>query len=391
MGESATIRVSRRAQELRSAGIEVLDLSAGEPDFPSPACALEGAETALRRGLTRYTVSAGPQDLRETLAERYREDWNAPWSSREVLITVGGKGALFELALALFDEGREVVVPAPAWVSFAEQIRLAGAEPVMVPMDAEGGFELEAQPLLAALTERTVAVILNSPCNPTGAVISEKELSRLIEGCAERGVLVVSDETYERFVYEGHQHWSAARWARDFPETIVVVGSFSKTWAMTGWRVGWALGPRELIDAMASIQSHAVTHPTTFAMAGALAALRGAEREVEVMLDAYGRRRRLVLERLRSMPGVEIVPPAGSFYAFPEIGALLGPDCPDSVALAEWLLEKGPIAVVPGAAFGSDRHLRLSFACADALLERALDRLGELFSERASGVAEVRE
>lgn len=364
----------------------MLDLSAGEPDFPSPACAIESAEAALRGGLTRYTVSSGPEDLRTALAQHYCERWDAPWSPGEVLITVGGKGALFELALALFDEGREVVLPSPAWVSFAEQIRLAGAEPVSVPMAAERGFALEAEPLLAALTERTAAVILNSPCNPTGAVMAKEELGRLIEGCSERGVTVVSDETYERFVYDGHEHWSAAHWARDFPETVVVVGSFSKTWAMTGWRVGWALGPQDLIRAMGAVQSHAVTHPTTFAMAGALTALRGAEPEVEAMLAAYTRRRALVLERLAAMPGVEIVPPGGAFYAFPDVSALLDEDCPDSMALAEWLLEEGPIAVVPGAAFGSDRHLRLSFACADELLERALGRLAELFGERASTV-----
>lgn len=375
IGESATLRVSRRAKELRAAGREILDLSAGEPDFDSPAIAVRAAQDALGRGFTRYTDSNGIPELRRAIAERFQTRHGAPWGPSDVLVTVGGKAALLETALALFERGGEVVIPSPCWVSFPEQVRLTGAEPVFAPTSAADGFAIRAESVLAALSPRTRAVILNSPCNPTGGVLAAADLRAIVEACAEREIVVVYDETYERFLYDGREHASAARLAREFPETVVVIGSFSKTYAMTGWRLGYALGPKPLIEAAAMIQSHATSNATSFAMHGALAALLGAEPEVEQMIAEYQSRRDLLIPRLNEIPGVECLPPAGAYYAFPRVAAHYRPGRADSVAFCEFLLEEAGVAVVPGAAFGADEHIRLSFACSRPTIERAVDRL----------------
>jgi len=373
--ESATLRVTRRALELRRQGVPVIDFGAGEPDFDSPAVAVEAARDALAAGFTRYTANNGIPELREALAERYRRDFGAPWAAADVLVTVGGKGALFEASLALFEEGTEVVLHTPAWVSFVEQIQFAGAAAVEVPTSGDDGFAIRAEPIVAALGERTRAVILNSPCNPTGGVIAPEERRRLVEACAERGIVVLSDETYERFAYDGFSPGSAASLAAEFPDTVAVIGSFSKTYAMTGWRLGYLLGPRALVDAAARIQSHATSNPTSFAMKGAVAALAGGEADVERMIAEYAARRALLVVRLARLPGVRCAAPRGAFYAFPDVSARLGGELPTPTAFAERLLEEEAVAVVAGEAFGSDRHVRISFACSRADLAQGMDRL----------------
>jgi aspartate aminotransferase len=372
--ESATLRLSRRVAELRAAGADLVDLGAGEPDFPSPRVAVEAAARALRDGHTRYTEVGGLPALRGALAERYRGQ-GAPWSAADCLVTVGAKAALLEVALALLDAGDEVVIPSPCWVSLADQARLAGAEPVLVPFGPADGFAIRAEPLLAAITERTRAVVVNSPCNPTGGLMAASELARLVEGCARRGVVVVSDETYDRFVWDGAAHASIAALARELPENVVLVGSFSKTWAMTGWRLGWVFAAPRILAAVRAVQSHATSNPTTFAMHGALAALEHGEDEVRERLLEYQARRDLLARGLRSLRGVELVPPAGTFYAFPDCAAAAPPGIEGSTALAERLLETAGVVVVPGAAFGADRHLRISFAASRAAIEAGVERL----------------
>jgi len=382
IGESATLRVTRRALELRQQGVDVVDFGAGEPDFASPRVAIEAAVRALEEGFTRYTASSGIPELRRSLAARYRDQFGAPWGAAETLIAVGGKGALFEVALALFEPGQEVVLPTPAWVSFAEQVRLAGADLVEVPTRGEEGFAIRAEPILAALTDRTRAVILNSPSNPTGGVVAPEERRAIIEACAERDIVVLSDETYERFVYDGFEPGSAAELAAEFPDTVAVVGSFSKTYAMTGWRVGYLLGPAALVDAAARIQGHATSNPTSFAMKGALAALEGAADDVETMVAEYQARRDLLVPRLNALPGVHCVPPRGAFYAFPDIAAWLGGEIASPTEFAERLLEEEAVALVAGEAFSSDRHLRISFACSRAALEEGLLRIERFLGRR---------
>ena len=316
--ESATLGVARRAAELAARGVDVVDLGAGEPDFDSPPVAVAAAQRALDEGFTRYTPAAGTPDLRRALAARY-ERLGGPWSPAQVVVTVGAKAALFELALALFDEGQEVVIPSPCWVSFPEQVRLCGAEPVLVPTKAEDGFALRAEPLLAAFGPRTRAVVVNSPCNPTGGLMGADDLERLVVEAAARGVLVVADETYDQFVYDGAHYASAASLAARYPDTVVLVGSFSKTWAMTGWRLGWLLGPPWVVDGVLRVQGHATSNATSFAMVGALAALHEPESAMAERLAEYQLRRDLVARRLAAIPGVRCTPPAGAFYAFPDV------------------------------------------------------------------------
>ncbi|HSF41873.1 MAG TPA: pyridoxal phosphate-dependent aminotransferase [Thermoanaerobaculia bacterium] len=374
IGESATLRITRRVAELKARGVAVVDLGAGEPDFPSPEVAVEAARKALADGFTRYTPGSGLPELRTALAESCRERYGAPWKAAQSVVTVGGKAALFEIALALFEEGQEVIVPSPCWVSFPEQIRFAGAEPVLVPFKGEDGFRIHAGPILDAVTGRTRAILLNSPCNPTGGTVSASDLREIVAEADRRGILVISDETYERFVYDGG-HASAASLAAEFPETVVLVGSFSKTYAMTGWRIGYLLGPDEVVRAVEAIQSHATSNATSFAMVGALAALRHAEPAVQEMVAEYRARREMLIAKLNGIPGFEFQPPHGAFYAFPRVAGAYRSGLRDSIALSELLLERAAVAVVPGAAFGSDDHIRISFACSRATLAEGLERI----------------
>jgi aspartate aminotransferase len=382
IGESATLRVARRAKELAAEGRDIVDLSAGEPDFPSPKVAIDAAVEALRSGFTRYTENTGIPKLRAALAEHHRARHGAPWTAADTMVTVGGKAALFEVALALFEHGQEVVIPSPCWVSLPEQVRFAGAEPVFVATRGDDGFRMHADAILAAFGPRTRGVILNSPCNPTGGVIGRDDLRRVVEACAARGAVVVFDETYERFLYDGAEHASAAALAREFPDTVVVVGSFSKTYAMTGWRIGYALGPRPILAAAANIQSHATSNPTSFAMSGALAALCGAEDDVRAMIAEYQARRDLLIPALNAIPGFSCRPPAGAFYAFVDVSACYGNGIEGSLAFCEHLLEHANVAVVPGVAFGDDRYLRISFAASRETLARGLERMAATVGAR---------
>ena len=374
IAESATLKVTRLAAELKARGVSVVDWGAGEPDFPSPPVAVEAARLALAEGFTRYTPGSGIPELRQAVADSYRVRHGAPWSPAQTVITVGAKSALFELALALFEPGHEVVLPTPSWVTFPEQIAFTGARPVAVPTTVDDGFRIHAEPLLAAVTERTRALLINSPCNPTGGVVGAEDLERIVAFAAENDLVVISDETYERFAYDAPAA-SAAALAERFPETVIVVGSFSKTYAMTGWRLGYLLGPHEVVEAVEKIQSHATSNPTSFAMKGALAALEGAEADVESMIREYRARRDLLVEGLNRLPGFECRPPSGAFYAFPRVTGCYRPGRPGSVAFAEFLLDEARVAVVPGEAFGTDEHIRISFACSRPELAEGLARI----------------
>ncbi|MCP3957154.1 MAG: pyridoxal phosphate-dependent aminotransferase [bacterium] len=377
LAESATGRAARKAAELRAAGRTIIDWSAGQPDFASPEVAVEAARRALAEGFTRYTAAAGTPDLRRALAAHYAERHGAPWTIDQVMVTVGGKAALFELMMTLIDEGDSAVIPSPCWVTFPEQVRFAGGRPILVPTAAADGFAIHAQPVIDAIEPETRLVLLNSPCNPTGGIIAARDLRRIVEHCAERGIVVLSDETYERFLFDGREHASAGALAAEFPDTVVVVGSFSKTYAMTGWRIGFALASAPLIAKVTAVQSHATSNATSFAMRGAEAALTGADDDVERMLAAFARRRDLLVRGLERLPGVSCPKPAGAFYAFPHVAECYRPGRQGSLEFAEALLEDAGVAIVPGLAFGADDHVRISFACSSEELEAGLERLAE--------------
>ncbi len=375
VGESATLKVARRALALKRSGVDLIDLGAGEPDFPTPAVAVEAARAALSDGFTKYTAGSGTPELRAAVARHYAERWGSPWSAAETVISVGGKAGLFELAMALAEPGVEIIIPSPCWVSLPAQVELAGGTPVLVATSPEDGFALHAEALLAAVNERTRAILINSPSNPTGGLITPPELRALVAGAAARGLLVIADETYARLVYDGANIATVAALAAEFPDTVVLAGSFSKTYAMTGWRVGYVLGPPELIAAVEGVQSHVTSNPTSFAMVGALAAIEHAEPEVERMIAIYQERRNFLIPRLNAIPGLSCAPPGGAFYAFPRATGAFAPGRTNSIELAEFLLETARVAVVPGSAFGADDHIRLSFATSIEELARGIERI----------------
>lgn len=380
LSESATLAVAAKAAELRAQGVDVVDWSAGEPDFGSPRAAVEAARAALADGRTRYAKNTGIIELRSAIAEDLALRLGGPWSADEVIVTVGAKAALFELALALFGTGDEVVLPNPYWVTFPAQIDLADATVVEVMARAENGFRVTAADVIGRMSERTRAVLLNSPSNPTGAVIDAATLEAIVGECAERGAYLLADETYERFVYDGEPFPSAAPLAQRFPDTVILVGSFSKAHAMTGWRLGFLAGPAPVVKAVAKIQSHATSNATTFAMWGALAVFEDAEERLLSMREEYQARRDLLLEGLAGIPGIDCPKPGGAFYAFPEVAALYREGRSGSAAFAEFLLEEARVAVVPGVAFGADNHVRISFACATDRVQEGVDRLAQALS-----------
>ena len=384
---SATLAVLKAAGALRARGVDVVDFGAGEPDFPTPAFVKRAAIHAIDADFTKYTDTSGIPELREAIAARYRAEWDAPYTAAEVLVTAGGKQALHTACLALFEEGDEVLVPSPYWVSVPEMVTLAGARSVFVPTSAGSGFRLTADDVARAATPATRGIIVNSPNNPTGAVMEPAEIEGVVRLAASRGWTVLFDECYDRFIFEG-RHLSAASLAREFPETILVAGTLSKTYAMTGWRVGFAAGPKPLIDLMGRIVGHATSNVCSITQRAALAALTRSDEAgpaVEGMLREYARRREFLIPALNALPGVTCSPPGGAFYAFPDVSAhygrvLGGVEVTGSESFAKALLDSVAVAVTPGVAFGEDRCVRLSFATSRGRLEEGLSRLARVLA-----------
>lgn len=379
---SATLEVMRTAAALRASGVDVLDLGPGEPDFPTPDFVKAAGISAIQSGFTRYTDASGTPELRAAIAERYAREWKAPWGPADVVVTNGGKQALHTAILALFEEGDDVLVPVPYWVSFPEMVTLAGARPVFVPTSQENGFRLTASDVEAAATPATRGILVNSPTNPSGAVIEPAEIEKIVRLCAARGWMFLFDECYDRFVFEG-RHLSAAALAAEFPETVVLAGTFSKTYAMTGWRVGYACAARPVAEMIGRIVGHATSNVCSVAQAAALEALRRPDesaKAIERMLAEYRCRRAYLIPALNALPGFRCTPPGGTFYAFPDVSAWYGKTVggvavTGSASFAKALLDGAAVAVTPGSAFGEDRCVRISFATSMERLEEALKRL----------------
>ncbi|MFB6285626.1 MAG: pyridoxal phosphate-dependent aminotransferase [Candidatus Bipolaricaulia bacterium] len=377
LAPSATMAVQARAAELRAEGARLVNFGIGEPDFPTPDPIKRAAQQAIDANFTGYTNAGGIPELREAVATKYERDSGASFDPpTEVMITVGGKGALFNAALALLDDGDEVVLPTPYWVTFPQQAVLCGADVVTVNPPAEQGFVLTARDLEPQLSERTKLIILNFPNNPSGAVVEREELGRMIELARQYDAYLISDETYERFIYEGRP-LSAAEFEGDH---LIIVGSCSKTYAMTGWRIGWAAGPSEVIKAMETIQSQSTSNPTSIAQKAAVEALTGDQSYVSEMIDAYRQRRDALVEGLNELPGVSCNTPQGAFYVFPDISRHLSDDVPDATAFATHLLEEAGLVTVTGLAFGRDGHVRLSYAASMAEIEEGLQRLRKVLA-----------
>jgi aspartate aminotransferase len=375
---SSTMKVAAEAGRMRAAGIDVVDFGAGEPDFPTPANIKQAAIRALEQNFTRYTHAAGTAELRDAVCQRHARDYGTGYTAEECVITAGGKHAVFNLVQALVDPGDEVLIPVPYWVTYKDVVLYSGGKPVFVETSEADGFQLTAELVRRHITPRTRLLIVNSPSNPSGAVLDSAEFERIYELTASRGIYLMTDECYCRFLY-GREPFSIASLpgARN---TVLVAGSLSKTYAMTGWRIGFSLTPAHIARAMIKLQSHSTSNPNSIAQKAALEALLGPQDAVAEMLAEYRRRRDFVIAKLRAIPGVACPEPQGAFYAYPNIRAALGGGT--TVDFAERLLQEAHLAVVPGEAFGTGEHIRISYATSMEELDRGLDRLRDFMARQ---------
>lgn len=379
---SATLAINTKAQELRAAGQTVTSLAVGEPDFGTPEHIGRAACQAIEEGFTRYTPVPGIPELRQAAAEYFNRFYDAGADKEAVIVSNGGKQCLFNLLQALIDPGDEVLVPTPYWVSYPALVMLAEGEPVFVPAPVEKDFLIEPADLDKALTPRTKVLILNTPSNPTGCHYTPGQLDALAAWAVDKGVFVIADEIYDRLVYPPSRPASLSAWWKKHPENFAVVNGLSKTFAMTGWRVGYVLAHPDLIKVLSKIQGQSTSNICSIAQKAALAALTGPFEPVEEMRRAFARRRDLALEKIREWPGVVCPKPDGAFYLFPKLSSHYSKDIPDSTAFCTKVLEKLSIALVPGAAFGDDECVRFSYALDDDTLTDCLERIGGWLQKR---------
>lgn len=377
---SATLAIGAKARQMQADGIDVISFAQGEPDFDTPEHIKDAAVQAVREGFTKYTATGGINELKDAVVTKLKRDNGLAYARNQVLISCGGKHSLYNVFQALLDPGDEVVIPAPYWVSFPEMVKLCDAKPVIVNTAEAQGFRLDRALLEPAVTGRTKLVVLNSPSNPSGAALSRVELDGIAALAVERGFYVVSDETYEALVYDGFQHISIASLSEAMYARTILVNSMSKAYAMTGWRLGYAAGPAEIIKAMDGLQGQMTSNPTSFAQRGAVAALIGSQEPTRRMRDEFATRRRYIVDRLNGMAGLRCHNPEGAFYVFPNVSALYGKRHQDkpianSTDFTAFLLEAARMAVVPGVEFGSDQHIRISYATSLEKIREGMDRM----------------
>ena len=371
---SSTMKVAADAEKLRSEGVGVIDFGAGEPDFPTPDNIKQAAIRALDQNFTKYTAAGGTAELKQAICERHKADFGTDYKPSECIVSVGGKHVIFNLTQAIINAGDEVVIPVPFWVTYKDVVNYAGGKCVFVNTNEEDGFTIKAAMIEAALSPKTRIVLINSPSNPSGAVLDREEFEKILHLCVKRGIYLLTDECYCHFLYEGSPFSIAS--VPGAKDTALVAGTMSKTYAMTGWRVGFGLAPTALIGAMTKLQSHSTSNPTSIAQKAAVEAMRGPQDSVQKMLAEYRKRRDFVIARLRAIPGVRCAEPKGAFYAYPNIGVALGKNgMASTMQFAERLLAEAHVAVVPGEAFGTDRHVRISYATSMHELERGLERV----------------
>lgn len=378
---SLTLSIAAKAKAMKADGIDVCSFSAGEPDFDTPAHIKDAAKKALDEGKTKYGPAAGEPKLREAIACKLRDENGLSYKAENVVVTNGGKHSLFNLMLALIEPGDEVIIPAPYWLSYPEMVKLAGGTPVFITADASSGYKITPEQLEAAITPQTKLFVLNSPSNPTGMVYTPAEIKALAEVVVERDILVVSDEIYEKILYDGAEHLSIGAIGPEIFERTIISNGFAKAYSMTGWRLGYLAGPIELIKAVTTIQSHSTSNVCTFAQYGAIAALENSQECVEEMRQAFAKRRELMFERLNAIPGLICPKPDGAFYMFPDISKT----GLKSMEFCNALLESQQVAVIPGIAFGADECIRLSYATDVASIEKGMDRLEKFVREQGIG------
>ncbi len=373
---STTLAITAKAKEMKAQGIDVIGLGAGEPDFNTPQHIIDAAVKSMEAGLTKYTPSGGLPALKKEVAAKLKRDQGLDYDAKEIIVTNGAKHALYTLFQVILDEGDEVIIPIPYWVSYPEQVKLAGGTPVYINGAEANDFKITPEQLREAATNRTKAVIINSPSNPTGMIYSKEELEALGKVCLELGILIVSDEIYEKLVYGGHTHVSIAELSPELKEQTIIINGVSKSHSMTGWRIGYAAGNSVIISAMTDLASHSTSNPTSNAQYATIAAYAESQEPVEAMRQAFEERLDIVHRKLVEIPGVSCIKPQGAFYLFPnvsEAAAISG--CKDVDELVDKLLTEANVAVVPGSGFGAPDYIRLSYATSLDLLEAAVDRI----------------
>jgi aspartate aminotransferase len=377
---SGTMIVSEKTIQLREQGVDVVDFGAGEPDFPTPDNIRQAGIRAIQSNFTRYTAIGGTKDLRAAIVDQHARELASQYDVSECIVNVGGKHAIFNLCSALVDEGDDVIIPTPYWVSFGDIAHYVGARTVFVHTREDEGFRLTAKMLEGAITPKSRMLIVNSPNNPSGAVVDDEEFVRIAALCRKNDIWILSDECYSKFLYDGRQPFSIASHP-EFKSNVVIAGSLSKTYAMTGWRIGYILGPKEVVGAVQKLQSHSTSNPVSISQKAALEAVTGPQDSVGQMLAEYAKRRRFVVDRLRAIPGVRCAEPGGAFYAYPNIATSFTRGIRDTMDFSVKLLENAHVAVVPGEAFGTKEHIRISYATSMELLEKGLDRIAAFMEE----------
>jgi aspartate aminotransferase len=368
---SLTLAIDAKAKAMKAEGQDVVGFGAGEPDFDTPQHIKDAVVAALAAGFTKYTPSSGIAELRQAIADKFKRDNGLTYKPSQVIVSCGGKHSCFNAVMATCQEGDEVIIPAPYWLSYPEMVKLAGATPVILPTTDASDFKVTPDQLRAAITPRTRLLIVNSPSNPTGSLYTPAELKGLGDVCIERGVLILSDEIYEKLVYDGAEHVSMASFSPEHYAHTIVTHGFAKAYAMTGWRLGFMAAPEPIAKAVDAIQSHTTSNPTSFAQKGAVVALTGPQDHLKIWLAEYTKRRAYAFQRLSAMPGVTCVNAKGAFYLFPNI-AQTGLK---STEFCARMLEEVKVAAVPGIAFGADDNVRISYATSMTNIEKGLDRM----------------
>lgn len=383
---SPTLAIDAKAKQMKAFGIKVISFGVGEPDFNTPDNINEAAIEAIKAGETRYTPAGGTLKLKQAIVDKFQRENGLTYQTNQIVVSVGAKHCLYNAFQVLCQPGDEVILPAPYWVSYLEQVKLSGAEAVIVQTREENGFKLTPQELKAVITPKSRVFLLNSPSNPTGGVYSRDELAALGEILLAHNITIISDEIYEKLLYDGLEHVSIASISPELKENTVVINGVSKAYAMTGWRIGYAAAPAPVAKAMADLQSHSTSNPTSIAQAASVAALNGPQEAVAAMVVEFEKRRNYMLERLNAIPGVTCPKPGGAFYLYPNVSSYFGKSyqgkpVKSATDLANLLLEVAEVAVVPGIAFGGDDFIRLSYATSLENIKEGLDRIEKLLGE----------
>ncbi|PTY78713.1 aspartate aminotransferase [Heyndrickxia sporothermodurans] len=380
---SSTLAITAKAKAMKAEGIDVIGLGAGEPDFNTPQHIIDAAAESMNKGFTKYTATGGLPELKKAIINKFKQDQHIDYHASEIIVTNGAKHALYTLFQVLLNRGDEVIIPIPYWVSYPEQVKLAGGQPVYINGQEKNNFKITPDQLTATITNKTKALIINSPSNPTGMLYTKEELTKIGEICLEHNILIISDEIYEKLIYDFHQHVSVAEISPELKNQTIIINGVSKSHSMTGWRIGYAAGNSEIIKAMTDLASHSTSNPTTPSQYGAIAAYNGSQEAVEMMREAFENRLNKIYKKLISIPGISCLKPQGAFYLFPnvkEAAEITGFKTVDELATA--LLEEANVAVIPGSGFGAPDYIRLSYATSLENLEEAVKRIEHYISNK---------